>query len=245
MERRTLMIGHLFPELLNMYGDKGNIQTLFNRLLWRGMDARVIEFGLEDEIDFEKLDIVLIGGGSDREQKLACERLQSMKESLSAYVESDGVLLALCGAYPMLGKEYPCKNGLQKGLGILDIDTEMDAGRHIGNVVISAAIGGESFTVVGFENHSGKTHIGSLEPLGTVLCGFGNNGGDKTCGVTYKNVIGTYLHGPLLPKNPKLADKILSRALARKYGEAVTLPPLCDKAEEEAHNYIVNRFMNR
>ncbi len=244
MERKTLTIGHLFPEFLNMYGDKGNILALQNRLLWRDMDAEVKTFGIEDEIDFKTLDIIVLGGGSDREQKLVCGRLQKDREALSAYIESGGVLLALCGAYPMLGKHFVLKDETLEGLCVLDIDTEPENKRHIGDVVIRSDITGEELLIVGFENHSGKTRIGANKPLGTVCCGFGNNGEDKTCGVIYKNTVGTYLHGPLLPKNPVLTDYLLRCALKRKYGEKVELAPLCDRAENEAHDYIVSRHLS-
>ncbi|MBR7164193.1 MAG: glutamine amidotransferase [Clostridia bacterium] len=243
MERKKLIIGHLFPEFLNMYGDKGNILALQNRLLWRDIDAAVKTFGIDDEINFSALDIIVLGGGSDREQKLVCERLQRDRVALSEYVESGGVLLALCGAYPMLGKHFPLKNETLDGLSVLEIDTEPDAARHIGDVVIQSDLMGETGYIVGFENHSGKTRIGDYKPLGTVCRGFGNNGEDQSCGVIYKNLVGTYLHGPLLPKNPKLADYLLSKALLRKYGEEIALLPLCDQAENEAHDYIVERFL--
>ncbi len=243
MERKKLTIGHLFPELLNMYGDKGNVLSLKHRLTWRDMDAEVVSVGAADSLDFKKFDIVILGGGSDREQKLALDRLQKEKQALCEYVESDGVLLALCGAYPMLGKTFVQKGECCEGLGILDVYTEDDEKRHIGDVVIEACVAGEKTLVVGFENHSGKTRLGTCKPLGTVLHGYGNNGEDKTCGAVYKNLIGTYLHGPLLPKNPVLADYLLSQALLRKYGEEIKLLPLCDQAENEAHDYIVSKFL--
>lgn len=242
MERKTITIGHLFPEVLNMYGDRGNILALKNRLQKRDIDVNVIEFGIDDAIDFALLDIVILGGGSDREQKLVCERLCAVRENLIRYIENDGVFLALCGSYPMLGKHYVADKKQEAGLFVLEIDTEPDDKRHIGDVIVDATIDGETFSVVGFENHSGKTDIGALMPLGNVTYGFGNNGCDMTCGVLYKNLFGTYLHGPLLPKNPRLTDVILSRALKKKYGEPVALAPLCDTAEEEAHNFILNRY---
>ncbi len=242
MERKTITIGHLFPEILNMYGDRGNILSLSHRLKKRDMDAEVIEFGIDNAIDFASLDIVLLGGGSDREQKLVCERLRAAKGDLCGYIENGGVFLALCGSYPMLGKHYVAGKEQEAGLSVLEIDTEPYEKRHIGDVILSATVDGETFSVVGFENHSGKTNIGSLAPLGKVEHGFGNNGSDQTCGILYKNLFGTYLHGPLLPKNPRLTDVILARALEKKYGEPVALTPLCDTAEEEAHNFIVNRY---
>lgn len=245
MERKTIRIGHLFPDLLNMYGDKGNVLALKNRLIWRNIDVEVIEFDIKDEIDFSALDIILLGGGADREQALICECLNTMKQGLSDYVEAGGVMLALCGSYPMLGKNYQVQNELVSGLGILEIDTEKTEKRQIGDIIIRTEIFESDSLIVGFENHSGKTYIGDLKPLGTVCHGYGNNGEDGSCGVVYKNLVGTYLHGPLLPKNPALTDYLLSCALRKKYGEEVKLSPLSNRAEEEAHDYIVKRFLKK
>ncbi len=238
-----LVIGHLFPDLLNMYSDKGNVMALQNRMLWRGFDMEVKEFNKEDEIDLGTLDIVLLGGGSDREQRVVCETLRPLQSALQEYVESNGVLLATCGGYPLLGRTCVLQEETVEGLHLLDIYTEAGDKRKIGNVVLSEDAEGQG--IVGFENHSTKTFIGQYAPLGKVVCGFGNNGTDGTCGVTYKNVIGTYLHGPLLPKNPALADRLLKAALERKYGEEITLPALQDEAEKAAHDYVVNRFAQK
>ncbi len=243
MEPKKLTIGHLFPDLLNLYGDRGNMITLQNRLRWRGLEAEVKTFEKDDAIDFSELDIVFLGGGSDREQLLVCERLKALRSEVAAFVESNGVLMAVCGGYQLLGHYYKLKNETIEGLSILDIYTESGEGRLIGNVVIESDMTGEKELFVGFENHGGRTHIGSHTPFGKVLYGHGNNGEDTTCGVVYKNVLGTYLHGPLLPKNPKLADYLLACALRRKYGEPIELPPLDDTAEQAAHDYIVKRFL--
>lgn len=234
-----LTIGHFYPDLLNLYGDRGNIITLQSRLERRGITAHVKTFALADEIDFTMLDIIFIGGGSDREQLLVCNRLCEQKCALLEYVENNGVLLAVCGGYQLLGNYYRLKNELIKGLGILDIRTEQEDGRLIGNVVLESS--DNSGTIVGFENHGGRTEIGSHTPLGTIRYGHGNNGRDGKEGVIYKNVIGTYLHGPLLPKNPVLADKILQNALEKKYG-AISLQPLDDTLETQAHDYIVSKY---
>ena len=244
MENKGLTIGHLFPDLLNMYGDKGNILALKNRLLWRGLSAEVIGFLKEEPIPFEKLDIVLLGGGDDKAQRLACQRLQSQKKELLDFVEKGGVMLALCGGYEMLGRTFSQQNETIDGLSVLDIYAEEGANRFIGNVVIQSDITGEEAKIVGFENHSGRMHIGLYKPFGKVLSGHGNNGEDGSCGVIYKNLIGTYLHGPLLPKNPHLTDYLLGQALLQKYGEPVSLAPLEDVAENEAHDYAVDRFLN-
>ncbi len=245
MERKKIVIGHLFPDMLNMYGDKGNILALKNRLLRRDIDAHVIEHNQLETIDFKSLDIVLLGGGSDREQRMVCRQLRSAREAICDYVESGGVLLALCGGYPLLGTYYKQKDEIIEGLSILDIHTEWGEERLIGDVIISSNVTGKENLFVGFENHSGRTYIGNHKPFGTVRYGHGNNGEDSTCGVVYKNLLGTYLHGPLLPKNPVLTDELLTRALLRKYGERPALSNLDDKVETEAHDYIVNRFLKQ
>lgn len=234
-----LKIAHLYPELLNLYGDRGNIISLKNRLLWRGIDAEVAEYKLSDDIDFSDIDIVFIGGGSDREQQLVCRRLHEIKDRLSEYVNDNGVVVTICGGYQLLGKYYKIKDEVVDGLGILDIYTETGKGRLIGNVVIKSDLFDRP--VVGFENHGGRTFINNHKPFGKVIYGNGNNGNDGGEGVIYKNVIGTYLHGPLLPKNPHLCDYILQKALERRYGE-ISLKPLDDSVEFDANDYIVNRF---
>ncbi len=242
MERKKLVIGHLFPELLNMYGDKGNARCLENRLLWRDMEAEIRCFAIDDELDFSAIDILILGGGADREQQIVFEKLSEVKDSLVSYVEAGGVLLALCGGYSMLGKTWVCGGEEKEGLSLLPIETKPGGKRQIGDVVIRTLYTGEESLVVGFENHSDLTYVVGGEAFGTVLSGFGNNGSDKTCGAIYKNLLGTYLHGPILPKNPGLADSLLGRALEKKYGEKVNLIPLDDSAEQEAHDYIVNKY---
>lgn len=242
MERKTIRIGHLFPDLLNMYSDKGNILALTKRLLWRGIDAEVVEFFRDDAIDITDLDIIFIGGASDREQKQALDKLRPVQNELKAYVEKGGVMLAVCGGYPLVGTSCSLLGETIEGLSLVDIRTEASDKRVIGNVVIEANLAGQKMTIAGFENHSTKTYLGDAKPLGKILRGHGNNGTDGTCGVVYKNLVGTYLHGPLLPKNPKLTDYLLQKALQNKYGEEVVLTPLCDTAEENAHNYAVSRF---
>lgn len=237
-----LTIGHLFPDLLNLYGDRGNIITLKNRLLWRGYNAQVMEFSITDDIDFSQLDIVFIGGGSDREQLLVCKRLIELKEDIYTYAHSNGPLVAVCGGYQLLGHYYKLNGENIEGLSLLDIYTEWEPGRLIGNVVIESELLNNTVSVVGFENHGGRTYINNHTPLGKVRCGFGNNGKDGGEGVIYKNVIGTYLHGPLLPKNPALADYIIERAFERRFG-SIELQPLEDLAENTAHARIIERYL--
>lgn len=238
-----LTIGHLYPDLLNLYGDRGNIISLTKRCQWRGIEVEVKEFQLNDEIDFGALDIVFLGGGSDREQLLVCNRLKEIKSDIHEYVNHNGVVVAICGGYQLLGHYYKLQNETIEGLSVLDIYTEMGKGRLIGNVIIESELMGSPTKIVGFENHGGRTYINDHRPLGNVKYGHGNNGNDGQEGVIYKNVIGTYLHGPLFPKNPVLTDLILTKALKQAYPNTFTqLEPLDDTIELAARDYIVNRF---
>ena len=236
-----ITIGHLYPDLLNLYGDRGNIQCLMKRCLWREIEAETIPFELDDKIDFSKLDIVLLGGGSDREQMIVCEKLQEIQPDFKAYVEDNGVVIAICGGYQLLGKYYKTEQGNIKGLDLVDLYTEQGEGRLIENIVLQSDL--FDMPIVGFENHGGRTCINGNKPLGKVLYGKGNDGQSGYEGVVYKNVIGTYLHGPLLPKNPQLADWLIRHALERKYGKEVELAPLDDSQEKEANDYIYHRFV--
>lgn len=240
---RKITIGHLYPDLLNLYGDRGNIQCMMKRCQWRGIGAETIEFKLEDEIDFSRLDIVLLGGGSDREQMLVCNRLQEIQPQFKEYVEDWGVVLAVCGGYQLLGRYYQTDQGKINGLNLVDLYTEQKRGRLIDNIVLQSGL--FEMPVVGFENHGGRTYIGDNQPFGRVLYGSGNNGESGYEGVVYKNVIGTYLHGPLLPKNPQVCDYLIAKALERRFGEKVALDALDDKEEREANAYIVNRFVKK
>ncbi len=235
-----LTIGHLYPDLLNLYGDRGNIQCMKKRCEWRGIEAEVREFQISDAVDFSALDIVLLGGGSDREQQLVCEKLRSIREDFHAYVENGGTVIAVCGGYQLLGHYYDTADGRIEGLSLVDLYTEQGSPRLISNIVIEND--NFPYPVVGFENHGGRTFIGENQPLGHVCFGFGNNDKDGTEGVIYKNVVGTYLHGPLLPKNPHVCDYLLKNALEQKYGRS-DLAPLDDTQEREANQYIVNRFV--
>lgn len=232
-----ITIAHLYPDMLNLYGDSGNILALKYRLNARGIEADVISYNIDDDIDFSSADIILIGGGGEREQLSVCNRLREMKDKLISYAEDGGVILAVCGGFEVLGRNYTTPDGTAEGVGLLDITTLYGKDKIIGNVVVESELFG---TVVGFENHSGIVDIGNHTPLGTVISGRGADGKGNE-GVIYKNVIATYLHGPLLPKNPRLADYIISKAMERRYGVA-ELANLDDAVELEAHNYAVGRF---
>lgn len=263
-----LIIYHLYPDLLDLYGDRGNVLTLTSRCKWRGIDVEVRRVSLKEEIDFSEADILFLGGGSDREQGLLVEDLSSRSRELKDAIEDGLVLLTICGGYQLLGQYYQTGEGKKiPGLGILDLYTIAGNKRLIGNVIVQMdeglqrsigdiygdnkitenvnVFGGNLDTLVGFENHSGKTYLGSgLCSLGKVIRGNGNNGEDSYEGVRYKNVFGTYLHGPFLPKNPQIADLLLSLALQRQgYNEPLTR--LEDQLEIDAHNAIVARFASK
>ncbi|MBO5136056.1 MAG: glutamine amidotransferase [Clostridia bacterium] len=243
MSDYKLKIVHLFPDFLNLYGDKGNIEAMRKRLEWRDVEAEVC-FCTEgnEEIDFENTDIFVLGGGSDREQETVRQKLMEKKDAFKDYAEKGGVILAICGGFELLG------NTIRKGeeetecLGILDIETDIaeDGKRFTGNIIIENS---ELGKIVGFENHSGRMNIKDNTPLGKVITGKGNDGKSGAEGVIYKNVFGTYLHGPLLPKNPNLCDYILNRALKRKYEDFMGLMPLGDRLEDKARRYIIKRFL--
>lgn len=242
--KKKITIGHLYPDLLNLYGDRGNIQCLMKRCEWRGIEAETIAYEGNAPIDFSKLDIVLLGGGSDREQMLVCEKLKKIQKDFKDYVEHDGVVIAICGGYQLLGKYYKTDAGTITGLDLVDLVTEQGEGRLIQNIVLESDL--VDMPVVGFENHGGRTHLGEgVRPLGKVLYGAGNDGESGYEGVVYRNVIGTYLHGPLLPKNPMLADWLIERALEKKYGEKIVLEPLPDEEEKEANAYVFQRFAGK
>jgi len=215
----TLTLGHLYPDQLNLYGDRGNILTLQQRCLWRGIRLRVIELGIGDALDPDAYDMLFIGGGQDRDQAPVAQDLYETKSiGLWAAIEDNIPVLAVCGGYQLLAHYYrPAKGPDMKGLGVFDawtIHRGSRAPRCIGDV----AINWNGQTLVGFENHGGQTYLGTAKPLGKVLKGYGNNAQDGTEGAIYRNAYGTYLHGSLLPKNPHFADYLIELALKRSYG---------------------------
>ena len=238
---KPLTIVHLFPELLNLYGDGGNVIALTRRLQWRGLPVEVREIGMGDAMDFSQADIVFIGGGADREQMIVKDAMVARKSELSAYVADGGVLLAVCGGYQFLGHSYAMDDVVVEGLGVIDMETVRGEGRLIGSAVIQSDIC--DAPIVGFENHGGRTTLGSdAKPLGRVLGKtFGNNGEDGFEGVHQGNLIGTYLHGPLLPKNPQVADYLIARAFDRR-GDALELAPLDDAVGLEANRVMAKRL---
>ncbi|MCG0238121.1 MAG: glutamine amidotransferase [Firmicutes bacterium] len=241
-----IRVCNLYPELLNIYGDRGNTIAVVQRARWHGLEVEVTDVTLGDRVDFRQFDILLIGGGQDREQRLIAEDFARVKGSSLHEAVLDGlVVLAICGGYQLMGRYYQTADGAQlPGLSIFDAWTEAGPTRMVGNVVVETELFGEPRTLVGFENHSGRTFLGpTARPLGRVLKGHGNNGQDGREGVVYRNAIGTYLHGSLLPKNPHLTDWLLQRALDRRYGGEVQLGRLDDTIEERAHAAMVRRLL--
>ena len=235
MELRVLS---LYPEQMNIYADRGNIIFLRRRCEWRGIGFVHDGAGPGEPVDAGAHDLCYIGGGQDRDQRLvAADMVATKREALAAAVEDGAVLLAVCGGYQLLGHSYQLGEEKLPGLGIADLETVREPGpRLIGNVTIEAELDGAPRLIAGFENHGGRTYLGpDARPLGKVVSGHGNNDRDGFEGVKRDNVIGTYLHGPLLPKNAWLADHLIALALERHYGTRPELEPLPDELEAAAH----------
>jgi lipid II isoglutaminyl synthase (glutamine-hydrolysing) len=233
----------LYPDHMNIYADRGNIAVLERRCAWRGIGFALAAAGPEDRFDPEAQELLYMGGGQDRDQALVAHDLVATKrEAIEAALARHAALLAVCGGYQLLGHSYELPGGESlPGLGIADLRTVREPGRRlIGNVVIDADLGGGARRMAGFENHGGRTYLGPREtPLGRVVKGFGNNGKDGYEGVQRDRLIGTYLHGPLLPKNAWLADVLIEWALTARYGERPVLAPLDDSLEDRAHDCAV------
>lgn len=240
----VLTLGHLYPDQLNIYGDRGNIITLRQRCAWRGITLRVVALGLGDVLAPDAYDLLFIGGGQDKEQSEVAHDLRETKSSgLWAAVEDDMPVLAVCGGYQLLARSYrPAEGPSLQGIGIFDAET-IHRGKRVPRCIGNIAIRWAESTIVGFENHGGRTYLGAgAAPLGKVLVGHGNNSEDHGEGAIYRHAYGTYIHGSLLPKNPHLADHLLMLALERRYGPAATLPPLDDTLEWHAHDTMLRRL---
>jgi hypothetical protein len=228
----------LYPEQMNIYADRGNMLFLRRRCEWRGIGFEHAIAGPGESFDPFAHDLIYIGGGQDRDQVLVAEDMvRTKRDSLASAVDDGAVVLAVCGGYQLLGHGYQLGEKRIPGLGLADLETVREPGpRLIGNVAIEVDLGEGPRVIAGFENHGGRTYLGEgAEPLGRVVKGFGNNGKDGFEGVRRANMIGTYLHGPLLPKNAWLADRLVQLAIARHTGSEPELEPLDDVLESAAH----------
>ena len=217
--RLTLTLGHLYPDQLNLYGDRGNILTLRQRCEQRGIKLRIVGLGIGDALAPDEYDLLFIGGGQDKEQAPVAQDLFETKGiGLWAAIEDNMPVLAVCGGYQLLAHYYRPANGPDmRGLGVFDAWT-IHKGSHSPRCTGDIAVSWNGSTLVGFENHGGRTYLGTAKPLGRVLKGYGNNAEDHSEGAVYRNAFGTYMHGSLLPKNPHFADFLLGLALQRTYG---------------------------
>ncbi|MBM3451124.1 MAG: glutamine amidotransferase [Armatimonadetes bacterium] len=240
-----LRVCHLYPDLLNLYGDRGNVLVLERRCRDRGIDVSVTRARVGDALDARTQDLIFLGGGEDRQQGVAVVDLRRRAADLGAAAASGTVILAVCGSYQLLGHVYhPAEGPALEGVHLLDLETRhpgRGARRLIGNIAIECSLPGVG-ALVGFENHGGVTDLGAgATPLGRVRVGYGNNGEDKTEGAMQGTIFGTYLHGPLLPKNPSFADALIGLALRRRFGE-VRLAPLDDDVESAARRAALARI---
>jgi CobQ-like glutamine amidotransferase family enzyme len=244
-----IRVGHLYPDYLNIYADRGNIAVLARRAAWRGHELAVTPLGMDDAIVPGVHDLYYVGGGQDREQLLVAENLAGKSQELHAAVADGAAVLAVCGGYQLLGRGYRGFHGEEMpGIGLLPLETVAGERRMIGDVLIACELEpGERRTLAGFENHAGRTKLDpGAEPLGRVVSGFGNDGESGFEGCRAGRVVGTYLHGPLLPRNPWFADWLLSQALAhRTGGEPPELEPLPDELEGRAHEVSAGRARAR
>lgn len=241
-EKLKLTIAHLYPKLLNIYGDFGNVLALKRRCEYRNIDFEIVSVNVGDEIDIEKNDIYFIGGGQDKQQIEVSAELQKRKDSLTRAANDGRVFLAICGGYQLLGKYYQPHDGEKLlGIGILDAYTVAGDTRFIGNVTAETDFL-EPKTLVGFENHAGLTYLeDGTVPIAKVVVGNGNNSKDGGEGGRKNNVFGTYLHGSVLPKNPHFTDYLIKKALEVKYGKEIELEKLDDTIEMNAHNDLINK----
>jgi CobQ-like glutamine amidotransferase family enzyme len=244
-----IRVGHLYPDYLNIYADRGNIAVLARRAAWRGHELDVTSVSLGDSVRPGEHDLLYVGGGQDREQALIAPDLAAKGEQLREAVAGGTALLAVCGGYQLLGRFYLDTNGeRQPGVGLFSLETVAGERRMIGDVLLECELEpGRRRTIAGFENHAGRTRLDpDATPLGRVVAGFGNDGESGYEGCRLGRALGTYLHGPLLPRNAWLADWLLAQALAhRSGGEAPKLDPLPDELEARAHDVAARRAYER
>ena len=243
-----IVVGHLYPEYLNIYADRGNMAVLERRADWRGIGFDYRTIGLGEDANPDEYDLYYVGGGQDREQALVAPDLATKGETLREAVDGGAAFLAVCGGYQLLGRFYRDRSGAElPGIGLLPHHTVAGERRMIGDVLLECELEpGHRRTLAGFENHAGRTYLDEgAEPLGRVVAGFGNNGEDGVEGSRVGNALGTYLHGPLLPRNPWLADWLIGKALARRLGDAPDLEPLPDDFESSAQRVSAERARAR
>jgi len=243
-----LVVGHLYPDYLNIYADRGNIAVLAGRTAWRGIELDYRTIGLGEPVEPGEHDLYYVGGGQDREQALIAPDLVSKGEALHEAFAGGAAFLAVCGGYQLLGHSYRDRSGAElPGIGLLPQHTVAGERRMIGDVLLECELDpGSPRTLAGFENHAGRTYLDEgAEPLGRVVSGFGNNGKDGLEGCRVAGAIGTYLHGPLLPRNPWLADWLIARGLARTLGQPPELEPLPDELELSAQEVSAQRARSR
>jgi hypothetical protein len=243
-----IVIGHLYPDYLNIYADRGNIAVLVRRGAWHGLEVEVRPIDVAAPLDPAAYDLLYIGGGQDREQELIAPDLAARAEPMREAVAGGAAVLAVCGGYQLLGRSYRDRAGKElAGTGLFPHHTIAGERRMIGDVLLECELEpGERRTLAGFENHAGRTFLDEdAEPLGRVVAGFGNDGESGYEGCRVGAAIGTYLHGPLLPRNPWLADWLLARAYERRAGEPPVLQPLEDGLEDQAHTVSAGRARER
>jgi CobQ-like glutamine amidotransferase family enzyme len=248
MTELRVVVGHLYPDYLNIYADRGNMAVLAQRAAWRGIAFAIDPLGMADDLRPGAHDLYYIGGGQDREQGMVARDLAGKGAALREAVDDGAALLAVCGGYQLLGRFYRGRDRDQlPGIGLFPHETVAGERRMIGDVLLECELRpGERRTLAGFENHAGRTYLDEgAEPLGRVVAGFGNDGESGHEGCRVGLALGTYLHGPLLPRNPWLADWLLSAALLRQTGEWLELEPVSDKLEAQAHAVSAGRARDR
>jgi CobQ-like glutamine amidotransferase family enzyme len=243
-----IVVGHLYPDYLNIYADRGNIAVLARRAAWRGHELEVRSVSVGEPVEPGAHDLLYVGGGQDREQELVAEDLVAKGEGVRAAVAGGAALLAVCGGYQLMGRSYRDFHGADlPGIGVFPLETVAGDTRMIGDVLLECELEpGVVRTLAGFENHAGRTKLDpGAEALGRVVAGFGNDGESGYEGCRVGRAVGTYLHGPLLPRNPWFADWLLAQALAHRLGEPPTFAPLPDELEGEAHAVSAARARSR
>ncbi len=243
IQNKKLTIGWLYSKTMNLYGDRGNIVAMTYRAKMRNIDVEIENIEIGDKFDYKKIDLAFFGGGQDKEQKVVARDLQIKSVDIKKFYDTGKPMLTICGGYQLLGNFFQtCEGSKIRGIGIFDANTFGSKERMVGNVFVESKIFG-SEKLAGFENHSGRTFLANKsEAMGKIIRGGGNNGVDKTEGIISKNFIGTYLHGPFLPKNPQVTDWLLEKALEVKYNKPIKLKKINDNLEDKAREYVLKNY---